>query len=653
MYLILSGFVAVFLYGIYRRLRAYFRGSSTPVLRDLSVRVRRALVEAFGQRKVARKTYPGLMHLLIYSGIIVLFIGTTLVFIDTDLWQTLFGKQILVGEFYLFYELFLDAFGILAILGILAAVLRRTASRPPNLPSARDDVYILSILLTILVTGYVMEGIRLAVDRPDWAPWSFIGFRFATFFEVQGFTHIQLTDTYRWLWWFHAILAFTAVASIPYTKLFHIFTSPLNALSMHIRPKGQLSAPFDLRQLLASGNFDVKVGAAQITDFSWQQRLSFDSCTSCGRCTNACPATAGGTLLSPMHLILKLRNAMFSKQFADGGAVLLDGLVDPEELWACTTCRACVKECPVLIDHVDAIVEMRRQLVAEMKIDRDKKNLLTNLNSLSNPYGLSQSDRLKWAEGLDVRTVKDQPDFEVLYWVGCAGSYDPRNQKVSQAVAKILNAAGVRFSVLGTEEKCNCEAARRLGEEGRFQQAALELIELFNRYGVKTIITQCPHCFNTFRNEYPEFGAKFTVLHHSQLIAQLIQTRRLRLKQASEKTVTFHDPCYLGRYNDEYEASRNVLNSLGNVALKEMPRCKKDSFCCGAGGANFWYKVDQKRKVNVIRFQEAQNLRPEILATACPFCTSMFEDASTGLDAKQSLSVRDIAEIVADLIEPA
>ena len=401
---------------------------------------------------------------------------------------------------------------------------------------------------------------------------------------------------------------------------------------------------------MASGNFDVKVGAASIADFSWQQRLSFDSCTSCGRCSDACPATAGGTLLSPMHLILKMRNVMLSRQQADGGSLLIGQVVNPEELWACTTCRACVNECPVLIDHVDAIVDMRRHMVGEGKLDRTKRDLLTNLNNLSNPYGLPQADRLKWAEGLGVKTVKEQPEFDVLYWVGCSGSYDPRNQNVSKAMVKILKAANIRFSVLGTEEKCNCEVARRIGEEGRFQQAALELSELFTKYNVKLILTQCPHCFNTFTNEYPEFGGKFQVIHHSQFIAQLIERGRLKPKPGAERVVTFHDPCYLGRYNGEYEAPRKIISALGSTKLKEMPRCRNDSFCCGAGGANVWYKVEQKKKVNAIRFEEAQQLKPNVLATACPFCTSMFEDAAVSLEAKEAFAIKDIAELVASQI---
>jgi len=647
MYTVLSGFTAIFIYGVYRRLRIYFRGVTYFQTNELGSRVKRVLANVLAQRKVVRKHYPGLMHSLIYVGFLVLLIGTLLVFLDYDIWMTLFHEQILVGNFYLVYETSLDAFGLVAITGLVFAIFRRSVTKPSNLPSSKDDLFIFSILLVILFTGYIMEGIRLAVDNPPWAKWSFVGYRVALLLNASYGK--QVASFYPALWWFHAVLAFTAVAAIPYTKLFHLVTSPLNALFADQRPIGQLSTPFNLREVLASGNFDVKMGAAAISEFSWQERLSFDSCTTCGRCSNVCPATAAGTPLSPMHLILKLRNVMLTEK--ETGTSLIGPIINQEELWACTTCRACVHECPVLIDHIDAIVDMRRHLVGEGKVDRPKRDLLNNLTNSTNPYGLPSNDRLNWTKNLDVKTVREQPEFEVLYWVGCSGSYDPRNQAVSRALVKILNAAKVRFSVLGNEEKCNCEVARRLGEEGRFQQAALELIEVFEKYNVKKVLTQCPHCFNTFKNEYPEFGASFQVIHHTQFIAELLESKRLILRRGAEQVATFHDPCYLGRYNSVFDAPRSILSSVGQVTIREMPRHGKDSFCCGAGGANFWYKVDQKRRTNLIRFEEAVETGSNTIVTACPFCTSMFEDAALSFESTNSTRVRDIAELVADLID--
>ncbi len=648
MYAVLSGFTLLFLWGIYRHYRVWRKGKPEPFFDNVGARLVRMLGNAFAQRKVVKSAYPGIMHTLVYSGIVVLFIGTTLVFLDYDFWLTFLGTQFLRGNFYLFFEAALDLFGILAIIGLMVASYRRYITKPSNLPSTNDDLFAVIVLVVICITGYVMEGLRLALRQPEWAQYSFVGYRIANVILSSGVSQESAQTVYVGLWWFHAIIAFTAIAAIPYTKLFHLLTSPANAFFQHLRAKGELSTPFSLKQMLETGNFDAKIGASNINDFSWKQRLSFDSCTVCGRCTNVCPATAGGTPLSPMHLILKLRDNMFEDFRKPNGKALHEQVVDQEELWACTTCRACVQECPVLIDHIDAIVDMRRHLIAEGKLDKKKRELLNNLNNVANPYGLPAAERLKWAEGLSVPTLKEAGKVEVLYWVGCAGSYDPRNQNVSRAMVRIMRSAGVKFGVLGSEEKCNCEVARRVGEEGRFQQAVLEIAELFKKYDVRRIVTQCPHCFNTFRNEYSKFGVDIEVIHHTQLIADLIREGRIHLREGNEQIVTYHDPCYLGRFNDIYEEPRQVITSLGPIKLVEMKRCRESGFCCGAGGGNFWYTVEQKKKINTIRFEEAIATGARTVAAACPFCVSMFEDASNALGVQDKRDVRDVAELVAE-----
>ncbi len=459
----------------------------------------------------------------------------------------------------------------------------------------------------------------------------------------------MLVDLYPSLFLIHSALVFSLIAYIPNSRLIHLITSPLNVYWTPNAVKGEMTTPFDLKQMMESGNFDVKVGASEINDFTCQQKLSFDACTLCQRCSDACPAKAGGTKLSPMHVILKLKN--LELQSPSAAKQLHGQTVDPEELWACTTCRACVQECPVLIHHVNAICDMRRHLMAEGKVDKKKRDLLTFLTTVGNTYGLGSSDRAKWAEGLDVKLYGDEPNQEFLYWVGCAGSYDTRNQMVSRALVKIMKTAQISFGILGNEEKCNCEVARRIGEEGRFQQSAMELIELMNKRGVKKIVTQCPHCYNTFKNEYPRFGAKFQVIHHTQLIAQLLRDGKLKLKKETDRTITYHDPCYLGRYNDEYESPRAIIRTLSNGKLVELPRSRVKSFCCGGGGGNTWYTVEAEKKCSVIRIEEAEKLGPEILAAACPYCISMFEDASKVLGTSEKMPIRDIAELVADALE--
>jgi Fe-S oxidoreductase len=408
-----------------------------------------------------------------------------------------------------------------------------------------------------------------------------------------------------------------------------------------------MSTPFNLKEMTETGNFDVKIGAAEINDFTWRQKLSFDACTLCVRCTDACPATAAGTKLSPMHLILKLKNHQLH---SIGHQHLHEEIVDAEELWACTTCLSCVQECPVLIHHVESIFDMRRHLTMEGKIDQKKMDLLTYLTTVGNPYNLPRSDRIKWAEGLDVKMWGEEPDQEYLYWVGCAGSYDMRNQMVSRSLVKIMKRAGVKFGVLGNEEKCNCEVARRIGEEAAFQEAAMGLIEMMNQRGIKKIVTQCPHCLNTFKNEYPRFGAKFQVLHHTQLINQLILEGRLKLKKGVKQAMTYHDPCYLGRYNNEFEAPRSTIRQIPGARLVEMHRSRTKSFCCGGGGGNVWYTVEAKKKPGIIRIEEAEKLNLNTLAAACPYCISMLEDATKTV-ASENMHVKDIAELVAEALE--
>jgi Fe-S oxidoreductase len=610
--------VILFISGIRRHIRAWKQGRSEKIAGTRLSRARRLLSTGLAQSKVLNKKYNGMMHVLI----------------------SIIGFLLLFGMFFPILEV---AVGYLALLfgaGLILLEYKRLKPTGTKLDTAWEDAFVYCVIVAMAGSGFLMMGVD------TWAWQSPVGSVLSPLFQTLG--PKALTQIYPSLWLIHSALVFSLIAYIPNSRLIHLITSPLNIYYGPITVKGELSTPFDLKQMMETGNFDVKVGAAEINDFTWRQKLSFDACTSCVRCTDACPATASGTKLSPMHLILKLKTYELS---LNTDRPLHGDTVDPEELWACTTCRACVQECPVLIEHVEAIVDMRRHLMAEGKVDRKKRDLITSLSTVGNPYGLATSDRMKWAEGLDVKLWGQEPDQEFLYWVGCAGSYDMRNQMISRSLVKIMKAAGVRLGVLGNEEKCNCEVARRVGEEGRFQQAAMELIELMNKRGVKKIVTQCPHCFNTFKNEYPRFGAKFEVLHHTQLIAQLIRAGKLKLKEGKEQIITFHDPCYLGRYNDEYDAPREVLRTLFSGKLIELPRCRTKSFCCGGGGGNTWYSVEAKKKPSVIRIEEAQKVNPNILAAACPYCISMFEDAAKFLGTSESMPIKDVAELVAAALD--
>jgi Fe-S oxidoreductase len=609
----------LFITGIRRHVRAWRQGRAEKISGTPLSRLGRLVYVGMAQAKVLNKKYNGTMHVLI----------------------SIIGFLLLLGMFFPILE---DVVGYLALLfgmGLILLEYKRLRATGPPLETAWEDSFVYGAIVAMAVSGFLMMGVN------TWAWDSPVGEMLSPLFEPLG--PKVLVELYPSLFLIHSALVFSLIAYIPNSRLIHLITSPLNAYYTPITVKGELTTPFDLKQMMETGNFDVKVGATEINDFTWRQKLGFDACTLCVRCSDACPAKASGSKLSPMHLILKLKNLELQSPIT---ARRLHGeTVDPEELWACTTCRACVEECPIVIQHVEAIYDMRRHLMAEGKVDKKKRDLITFLTNVGNTYGLPSMDRMKWADGLDIKLWGQEPEQEFLYWVGCAGSYDTRNQMVSRALIKIMKAAQVRFGVLGNDEKCNCEVARRVGEEGRYQQTAMELIEMMNKRGVKKIVTQCPHCYNTFKNEYPRFGGKFEVVHHTQLIAKLLRDGRLKLKKGIEQTVTYHDPCYLGRYNDEYEAPRTIIRTLSPGRFVELPRSRTKSFCCGGGGGNTWYTVEAQKKCSVIRIEEAQQLAPDILAAACPYCISMFEDASKVLGTSEKMPIRDIAELVAEALE--
>jgi Fe-S oxidoreductase len=615
------GIIAAFLFitGIRKHILAWRRGRAENISGTRLSRLGRLIYVGIAQARILDKKYNGAMHALI----------------------SIIGFLLLAGMFFPILQAVVGYLALFFGAGLILVEYKRLGVTGPPLETAWEDTFVFSVILAMTVSGYLMMGIN------TWAWPSPTGEILSPILQPLG--PRVLVELYPTLFLVHSALVFALIAYIPNSRLIHLITSPLNTYYTPITVKGELTTPFDLKQMLETGDFDVKVGAAEINDFTWRQKLGFDACTLCQRCSDACPAKASGTKLSPMHLILKLK--ALELQSYGTGRRLHGNVVDPEELWACTTCRACVQECPVLIQHVEAIYDMRRHLMAEGKVDKKKRDLLTFLTTVGNTYGLSTADRIKWAEGLDIKLWGEEPNQEFLYWVGCAGSYDTRNQAVSRALVKIMKSAQVSFGVLGNDEKCNCEVARRVGEEGRFQQAAMELIEMMNKRGVRKIVTQCPHCYNTFKNEYPRFGGKFEVVHHTQLITRLLREGKLRLKKQIDQTVTFHDPCYLGRYNDEFEAPRAAIRAISGKKFVELPRSRTKSFCCGGGGGNTWYTVESQKKCSVIRLEEAQQLSPDILAAACPYCISMFEDAGKVLGTSEKMQIRDVAELVVEALE--
>jgi len=676
LYFFFAAATLVFLVGAWMRVQAYRRGLKDPVLNHLGARVSTFVRNAVFQAKTARKRYAGPMHLMIFWGFVVLFIGTVLVLVEYDFTLPVFDYQFLVGNTYLLYEFVLDAFGLLFLIGLVMAVSRRVRNRPEALYNKRQDVWILGGLLLLGVQGFLVESLRLAIRDPPWAVWSFAAYALSHLWQPLA-DATQLT-LYRGVWWFHAVTFFVWYATIPFTKMQHIFTSPANIFVSSQRTTmhpGELSKPFDLQKALETGDLDIRMGAQKLEDFTWRHLLNLDACTECGRCQEVCPAYAAGRPLSPMKVVLDLRDEMHRQTNARwsgslkaanqipadklgapateaptaSGNQLVDSVIRSQTLWSCVTCRHCMEACPVMIEHVPIIVDMRRGLVAESRIDGNMTRLLNNLANTGNAYGFPASDRDAWA-GEDVPRIQDvDPEaLEVLYWVGCSGSYDARNQKVSRALVQVLRAANVSFAILGKEERCNGDPARRLGEESRYQELVIQNVETLRKYNVRKVVAQCPHCFNTLRNEYRRFGIELDVVHHTQFVRDLLDAGRLKVTKTIEGATTYHDPCYLGRYNGEYAAPRQVLIQLQKGPVTEMPRNHDHSFCCGAGGSNMWFEVKEEReRMSHIRIKEARATGAKRMATACPFCMTMFDDAR-GATGDDGFEVKDFVELVAE-----
>ena len=469
----------------------------------------------------------------------------------------------------------------------------------------------------------------------------------SSMFQLVLMITILFTTAELILGWFANLVIYDIALNIARNALVVVYYSKptVNLIKQFDKPLSSLPLPFKLSDVL-EGKVDasqIKMGVDNVSDFSASERMSYDSCVEIGACESACPATAAGRPLSPRVLVREISLLAAKK----GQSSNTFESVKDDELWSCTSCGACVHSCPVAVKHLDIVYDLRRTLVSQGKLDKDKSSLLQNLSQNQNPYGLSSSSRADWARDQGIDTFESNPSAEYLYWIGCVSSFDQRAQNIAKSLAKVLKKAGVSFAILGKEEACNGDPARRLGEEGRYQELAYQNIEKMNSRGVKKVITSCPHCFNTLKNEYPLFGGRFDVTHHSQLISDLIGAGKITIEKSKLKeiSVTLHDACYAVRYNSIFDEPRKVLEASCSD-VREMRRSKDKTFCCGAGGSNYWYKVPQQETISGIRTKEASDTGAGVIATECPFCLSMFEDSTRVSDTK--MAVKDIAEIVAE-----
>ncbi|MDP7267220.1 MAG: (Fe-S)-binding protein [Pirellulales bacterium] len=648
-----------FFWGCWRRIRIWRLGRRATAripLRSAAVRFVREIVL---QKRVRGRGIASVGHLLLFSGFSVLLIGTLLIAVE-HLLADLLGRPANApvfhyGLYYIIYEFVLDTFGVALIVGCLILLVRRCA-RPKSLDHRPLDVVVLLCLLFLGISGYFVEGLRILLADTGQSGCSFVGLATARLLAVTGIDKQFSPQMHLFLWWLHAIPALVLVAAFPYTRLLHSIAGSLNLLSQP-ESLGQM-IPVRLEEVEETG----RVGVGRVVDFSRERLLHLDACVACGRCEEACPAQEAGKPLSPKAIVLDVRQHIDAQPFAalarlacgEEGKLnsgLHGDVISAESLWSCTTCAACVDICPLRVSPLGMITDMRRHLIGEGELRGAPAMALQKTQRSGNPWGLPQQDRFDWANGLDVPTVKSVPDFEYLYWVGCAASYDRRVQRVARSMVWLLTQANVRFAVLGTEERCTGESARRMGDEFVFQELAATNIEVLKEHSVRKIVTHCPHCLNSLENDYSQLGGDYEVVHHSVLLASLIESGRLpQPSRAVAETITYHDPCYLARTGGITEPPRALIQTAtgpgerrGEIA--EMPRHARETSCCGGGGGRMWFDDSADERIGRSRVAEAVETGADTLAVSCPFCLIMLKDGIA--DAEAGLEIRDVAEILA------
>jgi Fe-S oxidoreductase len=660
--------VAVFGHGVRRQLRTVLQAKPVEFSwEQIRAGVWRRVRELLLNSTIARRdAVAGLMHRLTMWGFVALFIGTVLVAIEYDVFQVLLGRPhgFLIGWFYLSFELVLDSMGVLFLAGLVVALSRRYAWRSPQLMWKPVDLLLPVWLLIIGLTGFLVEGMRLAATEPAlgysqlWSP--------AGSFLAQLWRGDDPAAVRWWhaaTWQFHAVLSLGWVAALPYTpKVLHIFTAALNVVLADLRQKGRLEA-IDVESAFEN---DQPLGAERIQDFTRKDMLDLLSCTECGRCEANCPAHLSGKLLSPRQIIIKLRDQAAEEARSAGNGKekrrIVGATVAAEEIWACTTCMACVEACPVYIDPLTKILQLRQnEVMIQDRYPATFADVFNGMAKRANPWNQHSSTRLEWARGLPVRTMEKAAaageDVEYLLWIGCSASFDARNQRIARSLVTILQKAGISFAVLGEEETCTGDPARRMGHEYLYQAQARQNIETLSGYKVRKILTLCPHCFNCLGNEYPALGGNYRVVHHVQLLRELLETGRINLSQSVKAVVSYHDSCYLGRYNGIYDAPRHVLKQIPGLELIEMKRSGETGMCCGSGGGLMWVEEEPGKRVNDRRVEQVQEVfetakdKPgrRFVASACPFCMTMLEDGLAA--AKTNVEDMDIAELIAEALD--
>ncbi len=643
--------VLICFHGFYRRYRLWRQGKPSARVSDWPARFKLLWDQVMAHRRVRRRKYAGRMHVLLFYGLFMLFIGTVIVAIE-HYGAMVFGHHwFYKGAFYVVVKLLLDLFGLGLLIATIMALYRRYSAKPPSLGHQGIDGAFLLLLLAATVTGFVLEGAGIAADpaRTGKAPFSPVGT--LTSLALSG-----LTPTgYLIAWWVHIPLVLSVIAALPYGRWLHLFVIPNTILFQPERRMGELE-PISMEEVEKTG----KIGFGRLADMDRWTLMSLDGCMECGRCTDVCPANKVGKELNPKQIVLDLRALLGTQngrrgegekgrpgdQLSTLNSQLSTDVISDESLWACTNCHACVRECPALIRHVDIIDGIRRYRVAEGRLSGNGATMLRQLGSRENPWGLPGTQRLDWARDLEIKEASADDGREVLLWVGCAGAFDPRAQKTVRALAQLLQKAGVRFTVLGPKERCTGDPARRTGDEFLFQQLAEANIATLGEIKTTRIVTQCPHCLHTLKNEYPQFNGRYEVLHHTQYLRQLMDEGRLKLPKGIAETVTYHDPCFLARVNGESEAPRSLFGKVLQTPLTEPENIKEKTLCCGAGGGRMWMEEPPDQRPGVNRANELLATGAKTVAVGCPFCKIMIGDSVAQAGGENAPPVMDVAEVL-------
>jgi Fe-S oxidoreductase/nitrate reductase gamma subunit len=654
--------MAVFAWGVYKRVEFWRQGKSDKErLSDWGKRLKVLLREIVFQRQVRNSSFPGIFHCLVFYSFAVLVVTTLVVMIEYDAGHLLGRKlNLFQGFIYVFFSVASELAGILVLVGIGMAVYRRYGRKPVTLPNAREDGLVLLMIAGMVVTGYLIEGLRIAVLGDPWKMLSPVGWGISMFFA--GMDESAGKTLHASLWWFHTVLAMGWIAMIPYTKFVHLLSLPTNIFFSKLKPRGELRRD-DIEKLMeSSDDAELKIGIQKADELTWKQRLDLDTCVSCGRCEEVCPAYLADTdkeYFTPRQIVARLKKALDELPAKTNGnkggtaeiADIVGKVFDEEFIWHCRTCSACMEVCPGLIEHVDTLMEVRRnEVLIQGRMPEEAGRALRLFETSGNPFG-PQSERIDWINQMKIRVVKPGEKVDVLYWIGCCVTFDPQKHKIASDLCRLMEKCGIDFGVLGEDEKCCGDPVRLFGQEMLFQQAAKEQVEILKQRQFKVLLTGCPHCYNTFKHEYKQFGGDFNVVHHSEFIHEMLYHNALKPELGGKHKYVYHDPCYLGRYQKIYDAPREVIKSIPNGQMLEMKNRREKSLCCGAGGGHYWMDLKRGERINNLRVKQANDVGADTIVTGCAYCMHMLQDSVKLLNYDEKLRVVDVASLMAESVE--